>query len=188
MSVIGTIATTVKQGSGDEVTYNTIIAAAYSCKQTSITVPYRLIARLDTDADYVAELAVSIVKGETLNLDMMMADDARITLDVDYLLARERETPELVRYDKNGNIRPCRTTPAAFVRRFIVPAVEFALDAAIIEYAGIDTDTITGKHLQNIIRTIARTEVTDKVRHTTDASNADKRARMSRRARRAAHK
>lgn len=189
MSTLGTITTTIKNGTGKEATYDTIICAMYECKQTSIAMPYRLIKRLDTDSDFVDEIAHTIISGGTLNMNVLLAADSAITLDSDYLHARERETPELVMYDKKGNIRARRTTPAAFIRRFVIPAIETALDAAVVIALGLNTDGITAEHLHNIVKAAATTEVTDKVKHMTKGtSNADKRAAMSRRARRAAHK
>ena len=189
MSVIGTIVTTVKQGSGDEVTYTPIVCGAYTCKRTSIVMPYRLVASL-TDDEFAATIGDAIIAGATIDLDDLMRADDAINMDEDYLRAREREMPDLVRYDKkSGAIRPRTTTPAAFVRRFIVPAIEGQLTAEVVAFAGIDTETVTPAHLANLVKSIATTEVTDKVKHyTRGTSNADKAAHMTRKQRRAAHK
>ena len=189
MSVIGTITTTVKQGSGDEVTYTPIVCGAYTCKRTSIVMPYRLVASL-TDSDFADHIADTIIGGGTINLDSLMGADDSIHMDDDYLRARERETPDLVRYDKrSGDIKPRTTTPAAFVRRFIVPAIEDRLTYEVVAFAGIDAETVTPAHLANLVKSIATTEVTDKVKHyTRGTSNADKAAHMTRKQRRNAHK
>ena len=189
MSVIGTISTTIKQGSGDTATYETIVCAVYECKRTSITMPYKLISRLASDDGFVDSIAHTIISGDTLDLNHLMFADDSTHLDTDYLVAREREYPDLVRYDKQGRIHARTTTPAAFIRRFIVPAIEAYLDAAVITALGVNIDGMTAGHIQQLVKSIAHTEVSDKIRHHTDGtSTADKKAHTSRRARALAHK
>lgn len=189
MSVIGTISTTIKRGNGDSATYETIVCAMYECKRTSITIPYKLVSRLASDDEFVNSIAHTIMSGNTLDFNRLLLTDDSIHLDTDYLVAREREYPELVRYDKNGRIHARTTTPAAFIRRFIIPAIESHLDSAVIVALGVNADNMTAGHIHQLVKSVAHTEVSDKIRHHTDGTSAsDKRAHTSRRARALAHK
>lgn len=189
MSVIGTISTTVKHGTGENATYENVLCALFECKQTSINMPFRFIARLASDDDFADEIFKSMLKGETLNLNEYLVTDSLINLDSDYLHAREKDFPELVRYDKKGDIHVRTTTPAALIRRFVIPAIESHLDLLVIASLGIDVHNISAEHVHALVKASAHTTVTAKITHMTDGvSNADKKAHTSRRARALAHK
>lgn len=186
------LTTNVLKGSGDNATFDNLITCAFTSAQTSMMIPYKLVDRLVSDDEFVAGLAANVCKGATIDLDSMMSHDASIKHDQTYLKARFNDFGDsLVRYDANKDMYYARrTSPAAFVRRFIVPAIEDAITAAVIVSLGIDPENITPSHLRNIVKTKATTSVENKVSHytkgTTSADKANHNARkLSRRERKA---
>ena len=159
-------------------TTTTLIAALFNCSRTSFALPYKLIAALSDSDETANQIGFMVLNGATINLDSFMAADDGITKDQDYLAARYRENPDLVRIDKKtGKYAARQTTPAAFVRRFVVPAIEPLIDGAILDALDLDADKLTPSHVANICKTIARTSVDAKIVHyTKGTTTADKAA------------
>lgn len=177
MSTLALISTVLKVND----TENTIVSCTVSSSQTSFTMPYKLIERLATDDGFVATLAADVIDGKGINLDSLMSKDGSIAITQQYLTARASDMPDLVRVANDGTLYARRTSPAAFVRRFIVPAIEYALTARILAFAGIDGTGCTPEHLATIARTVATTSVESKLTHyTRGTSNADKAAHNAR--------
>lgn len=173
MSTLALISTTLKVND----TETTIVSCTVSSSQTSFTMPYKLVERLATDDEFVATLASNIIDGKGINLDSLMSKDNSIAITQQYLTARASDMPDLVRVANDGTLYARRTSPAAFVRRFIVPAIESALTAHVLACAGIDGKGCTPEHLATIARTVATTSVESKLTHyTRGTSNADKAA------------
>lgn len=186
MSTIITMTTALATAGIEESSH--LFAALFTSARTSMPIPYKFIAALADDAT-AAKLAARIINGETIDLDTLTAKDASIKHDARYMAARAKETPDLVRVDKSGNTVPRRTTPAALVRRFIVPAVEPYIDACILAACGIDPDGMTPEHVATLAKRKATTDVQAKLTHyTRGTSTADKNAHNARRMSRAERK
>lgn len=189
MSTLVSISTTVKQGTGDDATHTTIIAATFSSSFTSFVMPCKLIASLSDDA-YADALASRIISGEAIDLDSLMRADSAIAINSEYIAARYREYGEsVVRVADDGRMYLRRTSPAAFIRRYIVPAIESRLTAEVVAFIGLDTEGMTPEHVAHLVKSSATTEVEAKVTHyTKGTSNADKAAHQSRKLSRAERK
>ena len=185
MATIITLTTTLATVGIDEPSL--LISALFTSNRTSLPVPYKLISALADDSS-AAKLAARIINGETIDLDALTAKDAAIKHDARYMAARAKETPDLVKVDKSGNTVPRRTTPAALVRRFVVPAIEPYLDARILAACGIDPDGMTPEHIAALAKAKATTDVQAKLTHYTRGTSTAESAHHARRMSRAERK